>query len=135
MRSSKTTDRDSWSTFATVTVALLIVVSPVALSTMTVAPPLTWIEMMQRGIPIITTSVAGADELISHGENGFLVDGVRNTARLLVEIDATRLRKTAAASKRTIEAGYDLRDICRRYVEMWMASLDKKIHSQGALSE
>ena len=112
-----------------------IFLSPVCNKNRTVAPPLTWIEMMQRGIPIITTSVAGADELISHGENGFLVDGVRNTARLLVEVDAARLRKTAAASKRTIEAGYDLRDICRRYVEMWTASLDKKIHSQGALSE
>jgi glycosyltransferase involved in cell wall biosynthesis len=29
-----------------------------------VAPPLTWIESMGFGVPIITTNVRGADELV-----------------------------------------------------------------------
>ena len=39
--------------------------SPVCNRNRTVAPALTWIEMMQKGVPVLTTPVAGTEELIA----------------------------------------------------------------------
>ena len=38
-----------------------------------VAPPLTWIECMANGLPVLTTDVPGAEELVEDGRTGYRV--------------------------------------------------------------
>lgn len=103
-----------------------ILLSPVCNPNRTVAPPLTWIEMMRRGVPVITTAVAGVDELITHGKNGYVVDGIESAAEVLAGLDAADLRRTAAAGKRTVDTEYNFQVISRRYTAMWRAGLSGK---------
>lgn len=41
-----------------------------------VAPPLTWLEAMNYGVPIVTTAGSGVDEVVQHGRTGYLGDSM-----------------------------------------------------------
>jgi glycosyltransferase involved in cell wall biosynthesis len=48
--------------------------SPTYKLSSTVSPPLTWTEAMSMGVPVITTNVKGADEIIDHLVDGYITD-------------------------------------------------------------
>ncbi len=110
------TDREMFSRLKGLASAFL---SPVCNRNRTVAPPLTWIEMMQHGTPVITTPVAGADELISHGSTGFLVEDVAGTVDLLATLEPGALHRMEPECRRVASTRYDIRSIADRYSEMW----------------
>ena len=109
----------------------ILFLSPICNRNRTVAPPLTWIEMMQRRVPVLTTTVHGVDELIENGRSGFLVNGVVETADLLVKLKASDFRRAGECAKRIVESRYDLDDIARMYLEMWVRVREKKVASGG----
>lgn len=66
--------------------------------------PLSIIEAMREGIPIIASDVGGVNELLQHGRQGFLVkkgDGDFLKKALLSLISSEELRKKYGASART----------------------------------
>ena len=58
--------------FAAVLAASDVLFSPIFDRDCIVAPPLTWIEAMAAGLPVLTTDVPGAEELIDVGRTGYL---------------------------------------------------------------
>jgi glycosyltransferase involved in cell wall biosynthesis len=95
--------------------------SPVCNVRRTVAPPLTWIEMMHRGVPVLTTPVAGVDEVLESGISGFVADDAQAATELLLALDQTALEDTGARARRVIATRYDLQDIIAQYAQMWAA--------------
>lgn len=66
-----------------------ILFSPTYKISSTVSPPLTWVEAMSMGVPVITTKVKGAEEIIEHMETGFISDNYDTIAAdILGIIDA-----------------------------------------------
>jgi len=58
--------------------------SPLMRLDSTLAPPLTWIEALSAGLPIITTRAAGISELIAHGRSGLIFDSYQCIEEWLV---------------------------------------------------
>jgi glycosyltransferase involved in cell wall biosynthesis len=50
--------------------------SPIVNTRSIVTPPLTWLEMMAMGVPIITNRVPGVEAVIQSGENGFVAENI-----------------------------------------------------------
>jgi glycosyltransferase involved in cell wall biosynthesis len=95
--------------------------SPVVRRDCIIAPPLTWIEMMALGRPIITTSVQGADELVEHARTGYLAEDestlIEHLFRIRDDPHAMREACRGAVSKR-----YNLLDIRDRYLRLWLGA-------------
>jgi glycosyltransferase involved in cell wall biosynthesis len=95
--------------------------SPICNEKRTAAPPLTWIEMMSLGIPVVTTNVAGVSELIQHGRNGYIANSISETADLLSGMKVTE--QIRQACRNTIDQEYNLDNIAAQYVSMWQRSI------------
>jgi glycosyltransferase involved in cell wall biosynthesis len=96
-----------------------VFLSPVCRRNRTVAPPLTWIEMMQKSVPVLTTPVAGVEELLSHGTNGFVAADAEGAADILLDLDDDTIAKAGRQAAGTVAAHYDLQSIMNQYVRMW----------------
>jgi len=77
----KSTDRDEFQDLKRCCHAFF---SPVLNKKCILAPPLTWIELLNNGVPIITTPIPGAEDVIILGKTGFfswipeeLIDGLK----------------------------------------------------------
>ncbi len=100
--------------------------SPVCNLNRTVAPALTWIEMMQNGVPVITTPVDGVEELISHGHSGFVVNEPLSAAELLLSLNDADMIQIGKSGQQVVEEHYDLSAIARAYEQLWADILQKK---------
>jgi glycosyltransferase involved in cell wall biosynthesis len=71
------------------------------------------LESMASGVPVVTTRVGQAADLVRHGENGFLVDvedaaGVASSAAVVASMDAVALTSLVEAGRKTAEScSYD----------------------------
>ena len=85
-----------------------------------VAPPLTWIESISSGTPVITTDAGGAREIIADGQNGFIGAGygeLVNTLSGICKMDSySELRKKAHtfASEK-----YDINKCAENYIKLY----------------
>ena len=61
-----------------------VLYSPIINKSCIVAPPLTWIEMLNLGVPILTTDVPGASEIVQEGITGYMAE---NPEKLMEKID------------------------------------------------
>ena len=104
--------------FAAVVAASDALFSPIFDRDCIVAPPLTWIEAMAAGLPVLTTDVPGAEELIDVGKTGYLAsDEEQLIERLfLLADDHTRMTEACRAK---VEADYNLDDIGQAYLAFW----------------
>lgn len=97
-----------------------VVWAPVDKLTVTTLPPLTWIEAMIRGTPVITQLNPGVDECIINNETGFLyenLDDFRNViAHFQSDIDYDRLSRNARilALKK-----YNVQLCAKQYLNLW----------------
>lgn len=57
--------------------------SPITNVKSIVTPPLTWIEAMAVGLPIVTNKVSGVESVILPGENGFIAESINALPALL----------------------------------------------------
>ncbi len=98
-------------------------VSPVVRSDCIVPPPLTWIEAMAFGTPVMTTPVGGVNELIDHQRDGWVTDLDRFPADLNRLLDNSDL--LAALSDNAVEkvrSEFNLETIARQYQDLWQAN-------------
>jgi glycosyltransferase involved in cell wall biosynthesis len=95
--------------------------SPISATRSTAAPPLTWVESLARGIPILSTWVPGAEEAIVPGESGWFVRSPEEGQRLLIEEggDPARLERLRAGARRTAVERFSLDRAADQYVELW----------------
>jgi len=63
-----------------------IFLCPIANSSKSLAPPLTWIEAMASGLPVMTTNVEGANEIVIDGETGYVSSNVDILSRKLLYV-------------------------------------------------
>jgi glycosyltransferase involved in cell wall biosynthesis len=95
--------------------------SPILADSSTAAPPLTWIESMAHGVPIITTNVGGVDELVLDGRTGYTFKTVQEALqriRAVLENESDH-RKISQESRRIVCADYDIRTIADTYKNLW----------------
>lgn len=80
--------------------------------------PCVVLEAMGCGLPVVTTDVAGNQEIVREGENGYLVP-VGDTSRLAQSlarlIADPQLRRRLGAASRKVVQPYDWHTIVRRY--------------------
>jgi len=86
-----------------------------------IAPPLTWIEFMAQGVPVVTTAVGGVEEIISHGRTGFIAPEPHLLPEMLLAI-RDRARDMRAACQEAMRRQRDLRFIAKQYLEFWFGS-------------
>ena len=87
--------------------------------------PLTILEAMSSGLPVIATSIPGMDEVISEGHNGFLVmsDDVKalhSKMQVLAE-DAALRKKMGMNARRLVEKKFSWRCVARKKQLMYMS--------------
>jgi glycosyltransferase involved in cell wall biosynthesis len=92
--------------------------------------PITVIEAMACGLPIVATAVGGFLELVKDGENGFLVpvgdaDALAKALSRLIR-DRALLRRIGAANRRLAEQKFDIADTMRNYEELYLRLLKAK---------
>jgi len=91
--------------------------------------PMTVLEAMAVGLPVVASAVGGIPEVVQHGVTGLLVAAGDETAlghaleRLLGDCE-TRLRLGAAGRARAVEQ-FDLRHFHAAHLELYRAELEK----------
>lgn len=107
-----------------------VLFSPVVNRSCIVAPPLTWIETMSIGKPIITTNVMGANEIVTEGETGTLANN--NTDILLkLSLITKNFEKMRMSCVAKIERDYNINNIASLYLDIWSKS--HEVHSKQGL--
>jgi glycosyltransferase involved in cell wall biosynthesis len=92
--------------------------SPTHKLTSTVSPPLTWTEAMSMGIPVITTKVLGADEIINSGVNGFISNDYDTIADdIIALIDAGINSSVRINARNKIIDHYNIHAIADRFAD------------------
>ena len=104
--------------FSDLRIAADALFSPIGDRDCIVAPPLTWIEMMAAGKPVLTTDVPGAEELVVDGRTGYLArddDGIVHALFAMRDTFAFM----QAACRETAADEYGLDGIRRAYIRRW----------------
>lgn len=88
--------------------------------------PLSLLEAMGTGMPIIATAVGGIPEIVEDRKNGFLVspDHVEIMKRIKYLIDHPEIRKQMSRNNCTKAKGYSWNEIAPRYVRFFRSMLD-----------
>jgi glycosyltransferase involved in cell wall biosynthesis len=107
--------------FADARAAADVLFSPIEARDCIVAPPLTWIECMATGIPVVSTDVPGADELIEDGRTGYRA-GDRADLAVKLQVACERFIEMGEACRGKVAAEYDLVDIGRAYRRLWFGT-------------
>ena len=70
------------------------------------------VEAMACGLPVVSTAAGGIPELVTNGDNGFLVDPgdvASVESQIATLLDSPQLRhRMGIAARRTVESGYDV---------------------------
>lgn len=94
--------------------------SPISNQLSTVSPPLTWLEAMSKGTPIITTKIKGVSEVIKHGVTGFVSSSYSELANLLISVsEEETLRRVGEEAKLFIQEHYSIQNSAQRYVRFY----------------
>jgi glycosyltransferase involved in cell wall biosynthesis len=93
-----------------------LLISPTYKMASTVSPPLTWAEAMAMGVPVLTTSVKGAEEIIDDGVSGFITRSYRTLAADIERIlDQGIPEGMAKAAMDKINRDYNINTIADRF--------------------
>jgi len=94
--------------------------SPMASPRVIVAPPLTWIEAMARGTPVITTMAGGVRELVVDGSTGFVspsrAELASTTLRALRDGNLSQLM---AEGRRLVAKRFNTSRTADEYLALW----------------
>jgi glycosyltransferase involved in cell wall biosynthesis len=94
--------------------------SPIANTRSIVTPPLTWLEAMAAGVPIITNEVPGVEAVITSGANGFVAENLDGIAQLLEQaLSSTNRKKMRKKAREHIENYYTIARSANDYRELW----------------
>jgi glycosyltransferase involved in cell wall biosynthesis len=92
--------------------------SPILNNRCIVAPPLTWIEMLNKGIPVVTTSVQGTENIIVNGETGFLFGSLEGLVNSLTDI-AEKPNSYSARCKDFVKRRFNVKQCAEAYIELF----------------
>jgi glycosyltransferase involved in cell wall biosynthesis len=91
--------------------------------------PLVLLESMSHGMPTVCTRIKGTEDVIAHGQNGFLVapDSVGELAQAVTQIlgDPGLARELGTQALNTIQARYSFAVLMDRLAELYTRSLNK----------
>lgn len=94
--------------------------SPIGSSLSTVSPPLTWLEAMSKGTPVITTAVGGVEEVITHGETGYVASGYSDLAEIVMGIpDDDSLSIVSKRAQDHVAERFNIQRSADAYLELW----------------
>ncbi len=95
--------------------------SPILSIASIVAPPLTWIECMALGVPVITTNVGGSNELILNGNTGYIFNSLQEAVEKINAIgaDENTHRQISQAAREKVRAEYNIEGIANKYLGLW----------------
>ncbi len=99
-----------------------IFLSPVLKTNSIVAPPLTWIEAMSYGLPILTTEVGGVDEIVVHNKTGFVVKDYKHLEMGLLKALATMKHKGEEIRRSCfsiVEKQYNINNAKNKYIKLF----------------
>lgn len=87
--------------------------------------PTVLVEAMACGVPVVSTTVAGITELVTHGANGLLAPS-HDVARITTELatllqDETQRRQLGAAARCTVAAEFDLHTGAQQLAQLYRA--------------
>jgi len=88
--------------------------------------PVTFLEAMASGLPIIATKVRGMPEIIIEGENGFLVppqDPGKLAEKILLLLNNSELRERMAQNNREKARRYSWEDVTKKLEEVYIKAL------------
>jgi len=94
--------------------------SPVSEGDSTPAPPLTWLEAMAAGVPVVTTAHPGVDEVITDGQSGIVAasyDALET--RLLDPGLKASLQSMRPSARDQHTRRYDIRTVAARYADVY----------------
>lgn len=97
--------------------------SPVCNNKVILAPPLTWIEVMNQGVPILTTNTKGAGEIVEDFKNGFIAKDKPDIVKKIFEI-AQSYKKMRENCCQKIKEKYDIRDSAKHYLQLFGGNED-----------
>jgi glycosyltransferase involved in cell wall biosynthesis len=99
-----------------------LLLSPVGELRSTVSPPLTWLEAMSMGTPVLTTAVGGADEVISPS-SGYVARDYEEVETILMSMPTggppSEMRGEA---REAVRAQHDVKKAALRYSELFRAT-------------
>jgi glycosyltransferase involved in cell wall biosynthesis len=92
-------------------------------------------EALASGLPVICTNVGGAPDIITHGENGYLVDvgdvsGMAKYALKLLEDEEARLKMSKAA-RESMLMGFRWQDMVDTYLKLYEQVLEDPENTKG----
>ena len=97
-----------------------ILISPVTKRNTIVAPPLSWLECMSIGIPVFTTSVAGAKDVIKHRWNGSVSESCDKIIDdLIMSIEKEDYYEMGQNARNHVEENYNISRIAISYAQFW----------------
>lgn len=100
--------------------------SPVTNSNCVIAPPLTWIEMLNNGVPIITTSVAGAETIIDSGQTGFMSWNENELCKYIIDFKLLNKGKMCQKCLDSVRQNFNVEKSAEKYL-----SLFEKLNSRS----
>jgi len=110
--------------------ALLHSASMLVLPSLTEGIPLTVLEAMSCGLPVIATRVGGTPEAVNHGVTGLLVSprnrGELATALIRIYNDPDTSQKMGLAGRARVEKEFDVREMILRYEALYQKVLYEK---------
>jgi len=98
-----------------------LLLAPVENSKSTIAPPLSWIECMVKGIPVMSTQAPGTDEVLKHNLTGFVAKSNQELESLIEKVveDKNQFKEVSSNAKKWVKENYNLKDIAQDYLKLW----------------
>jgi len=81
------------------------------------APPLTWIQMLSHGAPILTMDTPGSDEVVDH-TCGAVASSIEEMINLLPELVARAKDLRTSSHQRAVSIG-SIQRAAKDYAELW----------------
>ena len=96
------------------------------------------LESMASGVPVVATDFAGVEELITHGETGFVVrrgdvSGMADRIESLLR-DAEQRRRVGEAGRQFVREGFSVEAMSRRLLDVYEAALTSRGHSPAPVA-
>jgi glycosyltransferase involved in cell wall biosynthesis/GT2 family glycosyltransferase len=93
------------------------------LTSTTEGTPMVFAEALASGSPVAAYDVGGISEMITHGEEGFLVKpgAVKEMARLIDNLFSNKAlrKKVSAAAKRRAQIQFDAKDMATKHMQLY----------------